>query len=330
MPEPLKEFAMVKNRIRQVCMLALCLGISAAANATFHLWRITQLYSNADGTVQFIELTALASGQQFIAGHTITSSHGATTRSYTFPTILPDDTATSIDGYYGPATTYKSFVIGTQGFAALGVVTPDYVVPNGFLFTANGVVNYAESADIFSYASLPTDGSRALNRNGTTGPNLPQNFAGASGSIAATAPSAVALENPQPGSFQSGIGLISGWSCQGSTIGVAVDGGPQKIAPYGSGRGDTAGVCGATNINTGFGLLFNYNVLGAGTHTAQLYVNGTQRGAPTQFTVTAPGGEFLSGASRQVNVQDFPAPGKTAVLIWQESQQNFAIKSVSP
>jgi hypothetical protein len=323
---------MVKKRIRQVCIFALCLGISAAANATFHLWHITQLYSNADGTVQFIELTALSGAQQFIAGHSITSSQGATTRSYTFPTNLPGDTATTIGGYYdyGTSTTFKSFVIGTQGFAVLGVVTPDYVVPNGFLFTANGVVNYAESADVFSYASMPTDGSQALNRNSTTGINSPQNFAGASGSITATAPPAVALENPQPGSFQSGIGLISGWSCQGPTIGVSVDGGPQKTVPYGSSRGDTAGVCGATNTDTGFGLLLNYNLFGAGTHTAQLYVNGTQRGAPTQFTVTVPGGEFLSGASRQVSVQDFPATGKTAVLIWQESQQNFAVKSVSP
>lgn len=321
---------MVRKWITQVGMLALCLGGSAAANATFHLWHITQLYSNADSTVQFIELTALAGGQQFIAGHTITSSQGATTRSYTFPTDLPDDTATSVHGYYGTTTTYKSFVIGTQGFAALGVVMPDYVVPNGFLFTVNGVVNYADGADTISYASLPTDGSRALNRDGTTGPNSPHNFAGASGSISAAAPPVVALENPQPGSFQSGIGLISGWSCQGPTIGVAVDGGLQQMAPYGSSRADTASLCGANNTNTGFGLLFNYNVLGAGTHTAQLYVNGTQRGAPTQFTVTAPGGEFLSGASRQVSVPDFPAPGKTAVLIWQESQQNFAIESVSP
>ena len=124
--------------------------------------------------------------------------------------------------------------------------------------------------------------------------------------------------------------MISGWSCQGSTVGVSIDGGAQLAAPYGSGRDDTAVLCGASNTNTGFGLLFNYNVLGNGTHTAQLYVNGSQRGLPTQFTVTAPGGEFLTGVAKQVTVQDFPVPGKTAVLVWQESQQNFAVKSVGP
>jgi hypothetical protein len=160
--------------------------VCGAANATFHLNKITQLYSNADGTVQFVELTATAGGDQFLAGHTITSSQGATSHSFAFPSDLPGDTATTTSngGYYGgTTTTYKSFVIGTQGFAALGVVTPDYIVPNGFLFTANGMVTYGEGADTWSYTSLPTDGSLALNRNGTTSVNSPRNFAGATGTV---------------------------------------------------------------------------------------------------------------------------------------------------
>src|SRR5450759_14390 len=158
----------------QVCLLALLLGVSGAANATFHLFQISKLYSNADGTVQFIELSAFSGGQQFIAGHTITSAHsGDTTRSFTFPSDLPGD------------TTNRSFLIGTQGFAALNVVTPDFTVPNGFLFTANGLVTYGEGADSFSYASLPTSGGLMLNRSGTTSANVAKNFAGATGSVAA-------------------------------------------------------------------------------------------------------------------------------------------------
>jgi hypothetical protein len=157
----------------QVCLLGLLLGISGAANATFHLFQISKLYSNADGTVQFIELSAFSGGQQFIAGHTITSAHsGDTTRTFTFPNNLPGDTAN------------HSFLIGTQGFAALNVVTPDFIVPNGFLFTANGLVTYGEGADSFSYASLPTSGGLMLNRSGTTSANAAKNFAGATGSVA--------------------------------------------------------------------------------------------------------------------------------------------------
>jgi hypothetical protein len=135
------------------------------------------------------------------------------------------------------------------------------------------------------------------------------------------------LENPNSGSYQSGIGLISGWSCVSGSIVVRIDGTDNNVA-YGTPRGDTASVCGATN--TGFGLLINYNLFGAGTHTAQLYVNGIAVGSPRTFTVTVPSGEFMTGVSRQITVPNFPTAGRTTTLIWQESQQNFAIQSVVP
>ena len=71
-----------------------------------HHW---SLYSNADGTVQFIELKAYDGGQQFVRNHRITSSQGTTTRSFTIPSDLPGDTASTMmdgdpygmGGYYG-------------------------------------------------------------------------------------------------------------------------------------------------------------------------------------------------------------------------------------
>jgi hypothetical protein len=190
-------------------LLSLILFAACAnAQATFHLWRMTQFYSNADGSVQYIELVAQAGFQQFISGHTITSRQGATTRSYTFTTNLPGDTAnTEGGGYGGSVTTYKSMVIGTQGFAALGVVAPDYVMPNGFLFTTNGTVNFGEGADVFTYASLPTDGRLALYRNGSTAVNSPTNFDGANGTIS---PAAAAL-NVQGLWWRSPAASESGW-----------------------------------------------------------------------------------------------------------------------
>ena len=127
-----------------------------------------------------------------------------------------------------------------------------------------------------------------------------------------------------------GIGLLSGWSCQGPNITVSIDGQPPLPAPYGSPRGDTASTCGAANTSSGFGLLFNFNTLGSGPHTAQLFVNGVARGNLTQFMVTVPAGEFLTGQSKQILVPDFPVPGKSTVLVWQQSLQNFAIQSAGP
>ena len=180
---------MCRNALRSF-LAALVLLASFEAHATFHLWLITQAYSNADGSVQYIELTAYASGQQFVAGHTIAASQGGTTHSYTLPANLPDDTAmtTTGGGYYGggASTTYRSMVIATQGFAALGILTPDYVVPNGFLFTSGGTLRWAEGADAWNYPALPTDGNLALNRNGSTSVNAPMNFNGQTARIALT------------------------------------------------------------------------------------------------------------------------------------------------
>jgi hypothetical protein len=169
--------------------LVVILSLSGNAHATFHLWRITQLYSNADGTVQYVVLQAMASGQQFLAGHTITSTQGSSTHAYTFTQPLPGDSAEATGGGIyggGMATSYKMMLIGTQGFAALNVVQPDYIVPNGFLFTTNGSVNWGGGADVFSYASLPTDGRFALNRDGSSSTNAPMNFDGHMGTIVST------------------------------------------------------------------------------------------------------------------------------------------------
>lgn len=134
------------------------------------------------------------------------------------------------------------------------------------------------------------------------------------------------LENPQPGSSQSGIGILSGWSCTGP-ISVLLDG-TAYAAAYGTGRADAASACGG-NANVGFGLLFNFNILGNGNHTAQLRVNGVNVGGPVPFTVTVPAGEFATGLSKSITVPDFPSAGKNTQLVWQQSQQNFAISSIT-
>ena len=140
------------------------------ANATFHLFIITEIYSNASGAVQYIVLQALTGFQQFVSGHAITVSQGADSHTFTFPSDLPDD------------TTNRTFLIGTEGFASLGIVAPDYVVPNGFLFPSGGTIDYA-GADIVAYGALPGDGIHAVDRNGNIVATAPTNFVGATGAV---------------------------------------------------------------------------------------------------------------------------------------------------
>ena len=135
------------------------------------------------------------------------------------------------------------------------------------------------------------------------------------------------LENPAPGSFQSGLGLISGWVCDAQTITISFDGGPPQEAAYGTSRGDTRAACGDTD--NAFGLLFNWNLLGDGLHTVIASADGVEF-ARVEVTVTTLGTEFRRGVSREVILTDFPDVGTDVVLQWQEAQQNFVLTTALP
>ncbi len=154
--------------------------LGSPALATFHLWNISEIYSNADGTVQYIELFTTANSQQFTIGTRIRASQSASTNDFVFPGNAPAPTA----GHH--------LLLATADFAALpGAVTPDFTLPDGFLFTPDGIVNYI-GANSLSYDCLPTSGTLSIHcdaNNGiscmatSVGVNSPTNYAGATGSI---------------------------------------------------------------------------------------------------------------------------------------------------
>ena len=135
------------------------------------------------------------------------------------------------------------------------------------------------------------------------------------------------FENPKPGSFQSGKGVIDGWVCDAERVDIVFN--PDTAqeqtfqAAYGTERGDTQSVC--NDSNNGFGLLFNWNLLGDGQHTVSARADKEEFGRAT-FTVTTLGEPFLEDASREFVVEDFPAEGQDITLGWQESLQNFVIQ----
>ncbi|HEX4523973.1 MAG TPA: hypothetical protein VH704_10670 [Casimicrobiaceae bacterium] len=170
---------------RWLTMVALAL-VATAARAEFHTFQIEQMYSNADGSVQFVVLheSQGMDGENFLQGQALTSTHMGVTKTYIFPANLPG--GNMCDGYYGcnPSPTANSHVlIATPGFAALNLVAPNYVIPSGFLPTDGGTLNYA-FVDQVTFASLPTDGVNALTRSGTIVPNVATNFVGYSASVA--------------------------------------------------------------------------------------------------------------------------------------------------
>ncbi len=147
------------------------------------------------------------------------------------------------------------------------------------------------------------------------------------GLYAAASPRDAVLENPQSGSFQSGIGVVSGWVCNASRVDIVFDNAAAVQAAYGTSREDTSGVCGTANI--GFGLLVNWNLLGDGTHTVRALADGSEFASAT-FTVVTLGTEFLRGANGSYRLEDFPQAGDSIIVRWQESSQNFVVAEKCP
>jgi hypothetical protein len=130
------------------------------------------------------------------------------------------------------------------------------------------------------------------------------------------------LEVPQQNSFVNGIGNVVGWKCVAGVITVSFDGGQQIPVSYGSEREDTRPVCG--DADNGFTLLWNWNLLGDGRHTAQVFDNGVPFASAT-FTVVTPEAEYFTKGRATVTVPDFPHAGETTTLRWQESTQSFVM-----
>ena len=151
--------------------IAVLLGMTFAstAHAGHHLWAITEAYSNASGSTQFVELFCPDANEQGLGPFTLTS----TTHTLNFTTNLPST-----------ATANTWVLCATSNFSSLpGGITPDYIIPANFFPTGGGTLNYASGTNVWNYGTVPTNGVDALQRNGSSSPNSPHNFAGNSGSV---------------------------------------------------------------------------------------------------------------------------------------------------
>ena len=175
------------------------------------------------------------------------------------------------------------------------------------------------------------------------------------------------LDVPAHGSTVSGIGLVHGWACYAQNPGnvwvsfydLVLYQRNRNILPfasfrlaYGTGRGDTAPICG--DSNNGFSLSINWNLvmhalwavrgpvlnrlglewidysaLRNGDTLAALTVDGRAAAVSAFRLGSLPGWAettFRRGARRRcIPVPNFPRFGETAYLSWQESAQNFVI-----
>jgi len=170
---------MVRELLR-FCMLVLSIAVAAHARAADPppSFRITQLFSNIDGSVQFVELTETAgqNGQSHFSGLELTSTHGRVVKRYVFDHDLATDQTAhlSIIVALSQSTVPGPNVAGSE-CCTLPVVNaggyyccyaPDFelTVPR-FLATDGGTVDFA-GVDQVSYDQLPVSGVTSLDRDG--------------------------------------------------------------------------------------------------------------------------------------------------------------------
>ena len=137
---------------------------------------------------------------------------------------------------------------------------------------------------------------------------------------------AAVLDNPnsQTGEIQSGVYPIFGWKCDAGTLTIRFNGTTEVEAAYGTARGDTVGQCGDTN--NGFSLLWNWNLLGVGTHVVEALDDGVVFDSVTVSVVTL-GQEFPTGLSGTGLVT--LSNGQQVTVEWSEPRQGFILTGVS-
>jgi hypothetical protein len=168
--------------------LLAALAAAVPARGASHLWRFNEVFSSADGSVQFIEMVECggATEETFIQNKWVLAV--VANHKYTFRSNLTGNTA------------HKYLLLGTQAFADLpGAPQPDAIIPAGFLPVGGDTLEYWQYPDAtWDYPALPLDGHTSIHVNvddcgvqasgGTQAVNSPTNYAGETGSIDVTTP----------------------------------------------------------------------------------------------------------------------------------------------
>jgi len=86
----------------------------------------TEIFSNADGSIQFVEFFTEFTGQQVLIGHNLeTYQPNVMREQFSFLTSIPVP--------QGGTTANHHFLVATPGFIAAAGIAPDYEIPVRFL-----------------------------------------------------------------------------------------------------------------------------------------------------------------------------------------------------
>src|SRR5262245_7186388 len=187
-----------RSRIAILVAVALLVLSPVAAIAGIHTWRVGEVFSNADGTIQFVELVESGGGnfETGVSNGGVSSNAGPKNFNWSSTPVAN--------------TAFKRYLVGSQTFANLtgappvDAIMPLSVLPFFFQPSADTVNFLVYDSCIF--AAIPTNGLGSRNCESDTNQtaNSPTNYAGAAGSvIASLAPGLI-------DNFQNGTG--QNWS----------------------------------------------------------------------------------------------------------------------
>ncbi len=184
--------------------LAAALLITSASRAASHLWEVSQVFSSADGTIQFIEMHNPTSAANETALDNKWVRSVTTGNQYTFQANLPAN-----------STANRYLLLATAGYAALpGAVTPDYIIPANFFDLSQDTIEYwlyAGQELVFTPGELPLDGVTSLLQNGTTQVNFATNFHGQTGSVVVPPDCASDLDGDGTVGINDLLELLANW-----------------------------------------------------------------------------------------------------------------------
>ena len=154
-------------------VLLLVLAHAGAAFAGIHTWDVVEVFSNADGTIQYVELLdrGTTGGELGVGNGALSSSLHAISWS---------------NGPVTGPTNGRSYLIATAAFAALpGAPVPDVIIPpaNVPFFNIAGDTIAFGPYDTLVVPAVPTNGTDSYTEFIGVGPNTPKNYANVEGNV---------------------------------------------------------------------------------------------------------------------------------------------------
>jgi hypothetical protein len=290
------ESMLNRTRIAILVAVALLVLSPTAAIAGIHTWDVGEVFSNADGSIQFVEFVEADGGNTEIGISGGSTSSNAGPKNFSWSGAPVTNTAN------------KRYLVGSQSFANLTGAPPvDAIMPLSvlpfFFQPASDTVNF-QGWDSCTFTAIPTNGvgSRDCVTNINTTSNSPTNYAGTAASVVASLAPGL-IDNFQNGSLQNwsgGTNQASGGPAGGGdryleyTTGP---GGPLSVSNEFQWAGDAI-AAGADSIDV------NLNNLGSGSLSIRimLLTPGCELGGGACTAWTSAGAVLLPPSSGWANV----------------------------